>query len=434
MENFDKIKNCNTSQETLSQEDWYKIVKNKLNTSNFKILECSVRSFSDEQVGFLGEHLSLQATVLLEKEDETSEKINLEFFAKCLPRKNEEYESFINDTQSFYKEYRFYLDILPDLKKHRIDEELCWTSKCYLSKPNVIVLENLINRGFRHSDCKPSIDYKHCVVLVETLARFHAESVFFEEKTYSKLGEKYSDILFESFWMNKEGHPGYDFMRATSKAVINLLEHQPDYQTNQHKYKMVKEKYLEVTKETCEFVKPSKKYRNVICHGDLWASNIFFRYNENAEPVEVRLVDFQLFRYTPPAHDVMCFLYFVSNRDFRKKFLDEILTIYYKTFSSELEKCGLNADELQFSWTEFRESCEFYERAARILCVMYYQNIMMKGDYLKEKVFNSAENIQMFMRIDKSKYIIENYLNDPNFRARNHEAMQEMFQFCILNQ
>lgn len=39
---------------------------------------------------------------------------------------------------------------------------------------------------------------------------------------------------------------------------------------------------------------PSAKHKNVLCHGDLWANNIPFKYGDDGKPVECCLVDFQL--------------------------------------------------------------------------------------------------------------------------------------------
>ena len=219
MENTVKLNTKGKFGDILSNNDWKEIIKNKLNTTDFKILERSVKSFSDRQLGIMGEHLSLQATVAVSngKDSDVSQHLNLNFFAKSIPRGIKAFENFVESTQSFLKEYRFYLDILPDLKKHQIQEEASWSCKCYLAKPDILVFENLMCQGFQHYECKPSIDYKHCALLAETLARFHAESVIFEEKESCTIADKYSDILFETFWVTTEGHPGNDFLHSSAK-------------------------------------------------------------------------------------------------------------------------------------------------------------------------------------------------------------------------
>ena len=41
-----------------------------------------------------------------------------------------------------------------------------------------------------------------------------------------------------------------------------------------------------------EMVQPSPDF-TVICHGDLWWSNIFFKHDQNQIPLEVKFIDFQ---------------------------------------------------------------------------------------------------------------------------------------------
>ncbi|KAK9722539.1 Ecdysteroid kinase-like family [Popillia japonica] len=65
-----------------------------------------------------------------------------------------------------------------------------------------------------------------------------------------------------------------------------------------------------------ELIQPSEIYRNTICHGDLWVANFMYKY-ENSTPISCRIIDFQTFRYAPPAQDFMTYMYLVADKTVR---------------------------------------------------------------------------------------------------------------------
>ena len=70
-----------------------------------------------------------------------------------------------------------------------------------------------------------------------------------------------------------------------------------------------------------EMTKPKNSFA-VICHGDLWLSNILFKYNAisgtngssdddqiEIRPIEVKFIDFQSARFASLATDLVLFLF-----------------------------------------------------------------------------------------------------------------------------
>ena len=61
-----------------------------------------------------------------------------------------------------------------------------------------------------------------------------------------------------------------------------------------------------------DMVRPKNLFA-VICHGDLWLSNILFKYNTNDQkeirPSEVKFIDFQSARFASLATDLVLFLF-----------------------------------------------------------------------------------------------------------------------------
>jgi hypothetical protein len=430
----------------LSRQEWCDIIAKKLQTSEFDLIKTNIAPLSEDQMGFMGDHLKLNASVLIL---EGNQKQNLQYFAKSVPIQNKVFQEYVNTIQAFKKKTGFFSNLLPDLKKYIIQRKEVvenednssahfWTCDCYLSKPEIIVLEDLVALGFEHTDSRCPMEYDHCILVLQTLARFHAASVIVEEKqpkttSYWKpcqIIDTYQDIFCETEWVITEGHPGNKFMKASIKGMVSMLEHLPKYGRNYENFIFIREKLPQTLEQMYEFVKPSEKFRNVVCHGDLWVNNIFFQYEKN-KPTEVRFVVFQLIRYNPPASEVMWFLHLVTRKDFREMNMDVFLTTYYQCFSSELHRHHLDPDQL-LSWYEFSESCDFYRNAGRMEAALYFQQCMMTGEYLKT-IFSDPDHMTMFQVTDKSKYLIECYHNDPVFRDRNVEVVEELIEYCILN-
>ena len=63
-----------------------------------------------------------------------------------------------------------------------------------------------------------------------------------------------------------------------------------------------------------EMVTPRNQFA-VICHGDLWLSNILFKYGAihadttETKPMEVKFIDFQSARFASLATDLVLFLF-----------------------------------------------------------------------------------------------------------------------------
>ncbi|XP_069691471.1 uncharacterized protein [Periplaneta americana] len=440
-------KGNNIYEELIFKEEWCDIIKKKVKTSKFDLKNVSIGPLSEDQVGFMGDHLKLTASIRLQ--DGNQKK--LQFFAKSKPMHNDAFREYVDTIKAFEKEIGFFANMLTDLNKYIIQSkevleegddasDTCfWTCECYLAKPDIIVLEDLFAAGYQHTAGRDPMDLDHCNLMLETLGIFHAASIIFEEKQprtsacgkVTQIIDIYKDILFETEWVTTEGHPGNKYMKASIKGMVSMLEYLPNYGKNHENFKMIREKLPKTLEQMCEYVKPSTKYRNVICHGDLWINNVFFRYNNNKKPIKAKIVDFQLIRYNPPASEVMWFLHLVTRKDFRDANLDSFLTTYYKSFSTELRRHHLDPEQL-LSWSEFKESCDYYRNAGRTAAALYFQQCMVTGDYLKT-VFSHPDSMTMFQIVDKSKYMIECYNNDPVFRERNTEVVEELIEHCIVN-
>lgn len=169
------------------------------------------------------------------------------------------------------------------------------------------------------------------------------------------------------------------------------------------------------------------RFKNVFLHGDLWANNVLFRKNAQGKVTDAMILDFQLARYGPPAHDLMMSLYLIQNGEFRRKHETELLNRYYQKFSQELAAEGLDANKL-LPREEFDASCTYYREYAILNCIAYFQLILTPSHIVGE-FLASPELFEKNMFSDRSEMIVAAYKGDDLCNSRITEAMMEMVEF-----
>ncbi|XP_069690934.1 uncharacterized protein [Periplaneta americana] len=166
-----------------------------------------------------------------------------------------------------------------------------------------IVLQDLKQSGFRLVEIKCGLDLKHCLLVMRTIARFHAATLVL----YQKDPDSFKPFM-ENAFSKDEDITMENFFRGNITTVAKEVETWPDYK-DKFARKLhnigdtaLKQWILETKRKDEEF--------NVLCHGDLWFNNMMFRYSEDTGEVEeVRFVDFQLTHYTSPAVDLQYFMH-----------------------------------------------------------------------------------------------------------------------------
>lgn len=93
----------------------------------------------------------------------------------------------------------------------------------------------------------------------------------------------------------------------------------------------------------------------VMCHGDLWITNVMFKY-ENVEsktiPTDVRLIDFQYPFVSTPAIDLIFFIVMSAKQEIKVKQFDNIVNEYHTELVKSLAHLRFDGntpsiDELQ---------------------------------------------------------------------------------------
>ena len=204
------------------------------------------------------------------------------------------------------------------------------TPKCYYArqsgKDGVVVMEDLTKSGYRHAS---NMDLIHCELVMKAIAKYHALTYNLKLKS-QQLRDKFP-MAFRN---------GY--IPHACETLNKILKKNIKYLSSQTGQELNVEFLTKLQKNSTELMYLSMQAREplaTLCHGDLWANNIMFKYN-GTEPIDVKLLDFQLGIYANPMTDVSYFLCTGTFPCLRSSHLGDLLLVYSKEFSSALETLG----------------------------------------------------------------------------------------------
>lgn len=269
----------------------------------------------------------------------------LSLILKCQPG-NEARRKFFSVDLLFRNEVNFYERVIPRLQQGTLVSLGVPQCLCSLqdSQDDALVLEDLRPAGFRMVDRVSGLDEPHCRLVLRELARLHALSLALrarDPEKFQQLTTQVKDILFDD-----DRKPAFEpFILSSYKETLRIVL---KYYDNDHE-----NIYVKVMKRIAEggfeliagIVHDTPEHERVITHGDCWTNNLQFRYDED-EPVDVRLLDFQLTRVSTPALDVTYILFTSLRYGLLASCYDELLTCYHASLASTLTELGLAVEDL----------------------------------------------------------------------------------------
>nr|CAH7714227.1 unnamed protein product [Callosobruchus chinensis] len=407
--------------EQISDEDINMILQRYTGGTEFIVLKKTMKPVKTP--GMLGSHESLELTFLDSKGVESTRS----FFVKFLPTIGWQAE-FARGLGAFTKEV-FVYELLDRYQEEGVGMVTNVVPKFYLGKANeYLVLENLSIEGYKTLDKHPVLDYDTVLTVLNALANFHASTIVYEEKQAESILKTYGAELKETFFGDGDAFANKRGIEASIAGVLREIDIFK-FPTKLNSGKSFKEVARHICYEICNLVKPSKQYRNVLTHGDIWSSNILMKSDENKRNIKCKFVDFQYSRYTPPSQDVLAFIYFTTSRSFRAKHLYEVLGVYYSYLEKYLKVSGVDPKKV-LPFSEFMDSCEKQKAFAIVATAIYFQIIMLE-DGVFDEYCNSENKDELFLQ-DRG-LIVEDYVEkDEKYKSRLRDSIQDLKDYCEL--
>ena len=389
--------------DTISKEDVETVVKRALG-SNAKIINYSVKAFSEEKVGFMGSHQFL--TVTITRGNRLEKEIHA-YFLKTIPYGVESQVSVIESCDSFFKEANFYKHIAPELMLNSKNKS--WSAQCYLAKNDVLVFENLKARNFDTRD--KILDLTSLKSALNTLATLHCASILAEKRLGKTFMELYPEAMKECIFSLDSKNKFRDWFLTGVNAVIGVADH----------LGLESKSISKICHRIFEKISASKKWRNVVCHGDLWSYNMMF---DNAKPLNnCVLVDFQLTRYASAMADVAQLLYLTVRKDTREKIEMELLKFYHDRVCEILRENNEEREIRTF------DDCirEFEEmRIVGIVTASIYIPINSVESNMCANLTQDSDGFLNLLFRERVKLVLQIMENDALYRDKITEVVQEM--------
>ncbi|KAH0552122.1 hypothetical protein KQX54_005963 [Cotesia glomerata] len=207
---------------------------------------------------------------------------------------------------------------------------------CYFTRPKdpkVLMIEDLAPLGFKMANRQTGLDFNHCTLALQGLAKFHASSVLIIEKN-PELKEIYSKGMFEMEFPEDMSNFFVSGMKYLVKAAASWPELREDCRKKIEKIANV------AYDKAANARKLDEKEFNVINHGDFWVNNMMFKYNDKGDAVDHIFVDFQLCSYTTPALDLLYFLNSSASEEVLENHRSSLIKGYVKTLSETMTRIG----------------------------------------------------------------------------------------------
>lgn len=405
--------------ELFSRAEVEKILSNILNSNAVAVLLEYNVSPECGPTGYLGEYFHLELKYKFVESNNTIQTTRV--FVKSLPYQNPKMTAFIEACGMLTKEAAIYEQLLNELR--RLTPTI-WCAQCYFTRRDLFVMQNIVDMGYEPLvDPAEFLTQSQMDVLLKSLATMHACSLTYEEQNKVNIGEQLEDVLREMTVT-----PDVVFYTAGLRAVLAVASVHPAYQCEALQ-KFIAEELPRHLDSVYEMVNPSKKYRNVFCHRDLWGGNLFFnKAQPDAEPVV--LVDYQLARYSPPAIDVLMAVYLNITPQQRRTMKHWCYDRYYSYFAEELSRQGLSVEQ-QISRSEFEQSLKELELFGALYNCISATILRVPGDYLKDLKLNHPDAFHRYTNVDRVKEVLELLKIDKKFKDYIFECIEEMMHLLL---
>ncbi|XP_076654906.1 uncharacterized protein LOC143360182 [Halictus rubicundus] len=357
-------------------------LRNQLSGESVEILSITNQSFSEKGLNFLSELRKVTVRYRgISKNGSSPEERSTVFVVKLEP--SEEYpKSMVHQQDMFLVETRFLRDVLPVIREtidHPVGPRL-WHG---CDDRRVLIMENLDEQQFSMKDRQKGLTFEHCCLVLRTMAKLHAATVAVHEKK-PELTEPFGDGGIVSKKCPEV------FLRLMEVSLQRIGEQIKGW--SDEKCVRAAPKIIEMAKSIGE--ECIKAYEHdpdefcVLNHGDCWINNIMFKENERGEPVDLRLVDYQMAVYTSPAIDLLYFLNICPEFSIIYDKDDYFVELYLNTLKETMEK--INCETSPPTMQQLKRA--LHKRRAYAVFAGVFLHLRMIGN--KEDTENFTEVLQ----------------------------------------
>ncbi|XP_052743648.1 uncharacterized protein LOC112044812 isoform X2 [Bicyclus anynana] len=195
-----------------------------------------------------------------------------------------------------------------------------------------VVMENLLEAGYKLHDRLKAMDWEHMAVGLESLAKFHALSFAFEKYYPEEFGEITKNMSYGMIRLAeaKEINDGNNNMwKSMVDSALEVLD--VELRDRVRRFAM---NHRLVDKLEKPLGKP------VIVHGDCKMPNFMFRRQDDR--LQAIVVDYQTTHAGCPASDLMYYIFLGTDEEFRREHYERLLDHYHSSLEQALKRLAVD--------------------------------------------------------------------------------------------
>lgn len=328
----------------------------------------------------------------LQVEFKINEESGKKFFILKVPTEVPAYQLFAEHGM-YDKETFMYENILPTL--YQLIGFNTGPRHYYTTKSNSLLLEDLCASGYRMEDRNEQLNFEQCQAILSALAAFHAASYHLHQMKPALIQAVAHETLFtHRTFVKKSLEVGLDMWSK-------IMHHEQIPSKFIQRLPTLIDKILQ---DLPSILSASIFEFNVLNHGDLWTSNILFKYNNNGHIEAAKMIDFQNCRWTSPANDLILFTTTSMKFDIYERRFEELLQVYLRTLNQTLADLGYLT---RYTMEQLKNDLE-KAKLFRIAVLGTYLNVTL-SDSGTVVVFEKNEEENLTAKNIESTYSSENY-------------------------
>ncbi|XP_052902739.1 uncharacterized protein LOC128310196 isoform X2 [Anopheles moucheti] len=318
---------------------------------------------------YLSELYRIQLTGEPNEPDQEPMVVNV--VVKTIP-KNVGRRNTFRSADFFRNEVNFYNVVLKELYRFQDSRKpknpFKDVDRCFVAYSDgvndFVAMDDLGQYGYKTASRAKGVGLEECQRCMRSLGRFHALSLAmkeqepdrFHEIAHQYVEETYYDARLKSWYNN--------FLQVQIDIARDAMAR--EYPGTELERKM--EKFFDCDMyDHMVYLTHARNQNSVINHGDCWMPNFMFHDSSPA----MRMIDFQLARYSSPVLDISFFVYSCTSQALREAHYQDLLDAYYGGLAEMLRDLGSDPDVV-FPYAELEKEFKQY---ARFGCGMGIESI-----------------------------------------------------------
>ncbi|XP_028131734.2 uncharacterized protein LOC114327345 [Diabrotica virgifera virgifera] len=404
------------------REDVYEIIQKRMKHKNYKLLAYRLDDINVKD-GTLSDYLKL--IISIEEEKQIN---NIKCFVKLFPSKLSYFQEMLTPA-GFKKEILFYNTFVPIVEQLGM-ADMDFLPRFYLVKNDMIVLNDLSVQGYSSTE-ETFFDYEHLSLVIRQLAKLHSMSFLIEHRLSKVLGENiYIDECFPD--LTKEYHILPNELNDThvQYAVADLEAY--SYLAKHISIGEFQKRAKLKLNEVYSTVKKSDSFRNVICHGDIWKTNIFFKWYSNKQLQRSVILDYQLLKYCPQAIDILMVTYINATKQTRDQYMGLLLEQYHSELESTLGQFGIDIEQIS-PFKDLKKSVEELKVFGIFMGILHNKFTGLPKDKLGNILKDPAKNKQFWTDINYRIETLNSMWDEVHeeWKKKCEENVIELYELCM---